>query len=374
MTDRPTPRLLTLLALTAVTALLAGCGDDARDTASSSSTAAPTTTAPPLDGWRCHPAAAGDPCLTADLRTTRLDADLTATVEDAPPATDPAADCFYAPPATSDEAEAMEWVRIEAARFRTVCRVFVPHYVSGSYDELLDGFDRFLAGEGLDPAGPTDRPFLLLGHGEGAALLTRLVQERIQADPALRGRLLSAMLIGGPAIQVPAGSLAGATFSDLPLCTDRDQVGCIVTFSAYEAGTTPSLDNAYYGGLTAGNEAACTSPSGLDGSKGQLRASTFPIDSPLVPPPVINGVPVGDTPFVTLSEYYVAQCLSFGNGVTYLWVDRTIDPTDVRTPGVLTDPVQAEQHLGVPQHDLTLTLGDLLFLADRQIAAHPAGG
>jgi hypothetical protein len=27
----------------------------------------------------------------------------------------------------------------------------------------------------------------------------------------------------------------------------------------------------------------------------------------------------------------------------------------------------AEQHLGLPQHDVTLTLGDLLFLAGRQI-------
>lgn len=371
MTRRPS--LLTTAALVAVLTVFSACSQDSSGDAAPNTATTPTSTATrPLDGWRCHPEAVDDPCLTADLRTTRLDADLTATVEDAPPAIDPVGDCFYAPPATSDETQAMEWVRIEAARFRTVCRVFAPEYESGSYEGLLDGFERFVAGEGEGADGPTERPFVLLGHGDGAALLTRLAQERVQPDPTLRGRLLSAMLIGGPAVQVPAGGTVGGTFTELPLCTDRDQIGCIVTFSAYEAGSTPSLDNAYFGALAPGNDAACTNPTGLDGSKGQLRASTFPIDSPLVPPPVINGVPVGETPFVTLAEYYLAECLSFGSGVNYLWVDRTIDPTDVRAPGVLTDPGLAEQNLGIPQHDVTLTLGDLLFLAERQSAAHPA--
>jgi hypothetical protein len=366
MRTRSTVVIATILA---GLALSCSGGSDER----TAGTAAPTTAATPptsgtagAEGWLCHPELVDDPCLAADLRTTVIDWQLTPTVEDAPPATDPAADCIYLPPDATDDATALEWARIEAARFRTVCRVLVPD-VAGDAEALGVQFDRYLEGAG-------DRPFLLVGHGSGADLVTGLVRERIDPDPALRARLVSAMLVGGAAIQVPAGLPVGGTFSNLPLCGAPDQTGCIITFHGFEAGSPPTEATPWFGGVGPGQVAACTSPAGLDGSKGQLRAATFPVASDVTPSAAIDGLPPVDTPFVTLAEYYVAECLDFGGGRPHLWVDRSIDPDDLRVPGPLTDPESGAQGLGIPEHEIALTLGDLLFLAARQIDSSGLGG
>jgi hypothetical protein len=361
----------TIAAALACTALLGACSGEDPPTAP---TTAPTTgpTSPAVDppttetgggvAWHCHPEQADDLCLTADLATTAVDWTLAPTPDDPIPATDAAADCFYAHPTAADEAQARAWIEEEAARFRAVCRVFAPAYPSGDLSALEEAFDAYLAESG-------DRPFVLIGHGEGSDLLLRLTQARIDGDDALRGRLLSAMLVGGAPVSVPEGQVVGGTFQALPLCTDRDQTGCVISYHSYEIGTTPALGAPPFAGLAPGMRAACTHPAGLDGSRGQLRDAVFATSSALAPGPTTPGLPPVDTPFVSLPEYFVAECVNFGGGVWYLRVEPSIDPDDARAPGPLTDPALGEARLGTQHLDVALAIGDLLFLIERQLAA-----
>ena len=110
------------------------------------------------------------------------------------PAVDPPVDCFYVYPtvseATSDNAPLevtdaeVRTVRAQAARFAASCRLFAPIYrqitrrglVSGAlgkpaareraYDDVLSAFNDYLNTENRG------RPFVLIGHSQGATVLT----------------------------------------------------------------------------------------------------------------------------------------------------------------------------------------------------------
>lgn len=361
-------RLLVAALVAAVALVAASCSDsdgadDEPAPATTDDGVTTTTVAPALAGWWCHPDLVDDPCTTADLTTTLVDWQLQTTVDPRPADPEAVADCFVVPPNAPDDDGALAWALAEAAPLRTRCRVFVPRIAAGAYDQVTAAFDDFLAASGAD------RPIFLLGHAEGADLLTRLTQERIDPDPALRARLLSVALVGGAAVQVPEGQVAGGTFQNLWLCTDRDQVGCVLSWHSYEVGTTPTLEVASFAGLAPGNRAACTHPAGLDGSRGQLRAASFPSSTVLTPGPWVPGLPAVDTPYVTLPEYFVAECVNFGSGVWYLRVEPSIDPDDQRAPGPLSDPGLAAAGLGTRNLDVVLAEGDLLFLIERQLDA-----
>lgn len=342
-----------------------GRGDTA-EPPTTSATAPATTIDPALATWRCHPDLPTDPCTTADLTTTVVDWQLATTEDPRPSAPEPAVDCLVLPPADppGTPTGSSPWLATVAAPLRTHCRVFVPEPLpsgptgTAAADAAFDAF--------LEAAGP-DRPLFLVGAGEGADTLAGLAQTRVDPDPALRARLLSITLTGGTAVLVPEGQLAGGTFANLWVCTERDQVGCVLSWHSYEAGTVPSLDLPAFAAIPDGQRAVCTHPAGLDGSRGQLRAATFATQSP--PGPSVPGLPEVTTPFVTLPEYFVAECVNFGSGVWYLRVEPGIDPDDQRRPGPLTDPAQDAAHLGIRNLDLALAMGDLTFLLERQLAA-----
>ena len=357
-----------------------GNSTDGTGTTAPGSGAPPDTTAPAtttdraLDSWRCHPDLPDDPCTNTDLTTTAVDWELITTEDPRLPAADPAVDCLVLPPADppGTVADSSPWLATVAAPLRTHCRVFVPPPLppepTGAAGAAAEAaFDTF-----LDAAGP-NRPLFLIGAAEGADTLTSLAQTRIDPDPELRARLLSITLTGGRAVVVPEGQLSGGTFSNLWVCVDRDQVGCVLSWHTYEAGTIPSLDLAAFAGIPDGQRAVCTHPAGLDGSRGQLRSATFaaaPSPAPASGPgPWVPGLPAVETPFVTLPEYFVAECVNFGSGVWYLRVEPGIDPDDQRRPGPLTDPGLDAAHLGTRNLDLALALGDLSFLLERQLAA-----
>ena len=65
------------------------------------------------------------------------------------------------------------------------------------------------------------RGFVLIGHSQGAYILERLIREQIEGSPALRKRLVSAILLGG-SVSVEKGSDTGGTFRKLPVCRRAD--------------------------------------------------------------------------------------------------------------------------------------------------------
>lgn len=90
-----------------------------------------------------------------------------------------------------------------------------------AYRDVEAAFDEF-----LEEIGP-DRPFLLVGHSQGALHLVTLLDERIAGTP-LAGRVAAAYLIGWP-ISVEADLPA----LGLPACEAPGDGNCIVAFQSF---------------------------------------------------------------------------------------------------------------------------------------------
>lgn len=124
--------------------------------------------------------------------------------------------------------------KIQASAFNGCCAVWAPRYRQAhgrafthpddrgraardiAFADVSSAFDAFLAQVG-------DRPFLVVGHSQGAMLGARLVKERIVGTP-LQDRLVATFLIGG---RIGVDDVGG-----LPVCAAADDLGCLVAFNA----------------------------------------------------------------------------------------------------------------------------------------------
>ena len=345
------------------------------------------------ESWLCRPDRA-DPC-AADLSTTVVAADGSLTVEPSPPAsTTTAIDCFYVYPTVStdpgdnsDMVPGPEEARVavaQFARFRTACRTFAPLYrqmtltglrqamMAGTerrgadlaYRDVSDAFTRYLD---HDNGG---RPFVLIGHSQGAALLKRLVAERIDGRPIAR-RMAKAMLIGTnvevPVNQVLTKAGAIADFPSVPLCRRATQTGCVVTYESFRADRPVPADSRF--GRTAGPDRAvgCTNPAALAGGEAALdtvlpTAGFGAAASPQAP--WVSGGVVIATPFVRVPGLLSAECRVI-DGASVLAITTHGDPADPRTDVIGGDVVAGGQLLagwGLHLADMNLAAGDLVAL------------
>jgi hypothetical protein len=324
--------------------------------------------------WLCGPEAEDDACL-GDLDATLVGEDGSRTVEPFTYAQDPAVDCFYVYPTVSEASartaplevtDAERFVaRAQAARFGEVCRVVAPIYrqVTRSgllgafrdpdarrigYEDVVSAFNDHLASAG-------DRPFVLIGHSQGAHVLTQLVAERIEGDPELRGRLVSALLIGGE-VEVPVGEDVGESFQLVPACRAADQTGCVVAYNSF-AEEPPT--GALFGRSRTDREILCVNPAAPAGGPAPLRPylPTDDADEPF------------DTPFATAEDAITAECRTAGNAS---WLQVDVDPErDVRVSEAQLGNGPA---WGLHTGDVSLALGDLVDLVRTQIASHGSTG
>lgn len=380
-------------------ALVAGCTaspsvpsaeSPARSDSGVSSAATPATSAPepprPVTRrtvWLCRPGLPDSPC-EGGLDATEVGADGARVERPFVPATDPAADCFYVYPtvseAASDNAPARATdaevyaVRAQAARFGQGCRVFAPVYrqitrtglASGAlarpaardlaYGDVLSAFNDYLNDDNKG------RPFVLVGHSQGASNLVRLIQEQIDGDPLLRSKLLSAILLGFPVTVLP-GELVGGTFQNIPACTSAEESGCVVSYATY-AGEPPA--NGIFGRSTADRQALCVSPAALLSRGRDL--------TPYLPTAALTGIRPGvadppDPGFVTFGEGVSGRCRTTAS---FSWLDVQFDPeiSALRPSfGARTGPAW-----GLHTGDVSLALGDLVDLVAEQSAAWVARG
>ena len=387
--------LLVVLALLAAACSSSDDGDDAAPemstTTSTTRVDEPAYVSEVYDdpsSWLCRGDVDDDPC-DGDLDATVVRADGTTTLERfepaAPESTD--VDCFYVYPTISldqgvnsdlepqDDQEIMV-VRLQAARLGQVCRVFAPVYrqvtltsliarVSGAaqppgdaaaaretaYADVVDAFRQFVANDS------GDRGIVLIGHSQGSGLLTRLLEEEVRDDPALRDRLVSALLIGS-SVERPKGN-------DIPLCAERDDTGCIVTYATFRS-TAPPPANSFFGRAQSGT-ASCTHPALRDGEALQPylpstnRSLIGGNDDPIEWAP---GLTV-DTPFVSLPDLVTARCVDDG---TFGFLEVTVqgDPADPRVDDVRGD---LTPEWGLHLVDVQLAMGDLVELVRSQAAA-----
>jgi hypothetical protein len=373
------------LAVTALAVLAAACGGSA------STTTTTTSTSPASAGtvWLCRPGTADDPC-AAPLDATVVPPSGARSTVDPHDAADPGVDCFYVYPTVSDQRTDNADLRIQpaeiaaamsqAAPFSSVCRVWAPMYRQRTEASLAKGL-------GGDPtadtvayrsllSGWTDyidhdndgRPVVFIGHSQGAAMLIRLLESQVDNDPAIRARTLSAIIVGGN-VTVPTGSLVGATFRHLPLCTATGQTGCVIAYSTFPR--EPPADSLFgrpgqgvslQSGQTAttGVQVACVNPASLAGGTAPLTP-WFPTATSTPPPPPVT------TPWVVYPDLYSATCAS-GGGATWLEVADIAGPGDRRP--VVTEVLGPTW--GYHLDDVNLALGDLVDDVRAQVVAYRA--
>lgn len=304
--------------------------------------------------WLCKPGEQPNPCKESQ-RTTVQEPDGTSRVTDTPLPEAPPVDCFYVYPTVSEQLgvnadkskdpELTAIARYQAARYSQECRVFAPVYrqltlssiYTGStqaraagrkiaFADVREAFREYLAKDN------DGRGFVLVGHSQGTGMLRQLIREEVDAVPAVRDRLVSAVLLGGNVI-VRRGQRAGGDFQNVPACASAAQLGCVIAFSTFDE--TPP-DNARFGkapatdvtgaGLPAGPdfEVLCTNPASLGANERRpltslLRSEPYPgiIGAGLVttyggPPPT------APTPWLQPGERYTGACAKLNGANVFL--------------------------------------------------------
>ncbi len=361
--------------LVAVLSVVAGACGSASNPPHRSSGAGP---APVATVWLCRPGLADDPCAQSRAASSVSSSGAVTPIPERPGAAS-AFDCFYVYPTVSDEPSDNADLRVQApetraaqeqaSRFSQVCNVWAPMYrqvtltglvqgIAGhdaaanaiAYQSLLAGWKDYVAHHNAG------KPIILIGHSQGAAILIQLIRHQLDPDPALRKRLVSAIILGGN-VQVPTGKTVGGSLGTVPICTASGQVGCVIAYSTF--GSPPPRD-ALFGrpgqgvSLLAGQTSsaaqsvACTNPASLGGGTGLLHPFFAPVDAP------VPGAAVA-TPWVSFPGLYAATCAHAG-GASWLQVTAQAAPGDPR-PRVTATP---GPEWGFHGQDANLALGDLV--------------
>ncbi len=363
--------VVTLLAGAAGTAPAFG-GAAASGTASKAS--APSTV------WLCRPGETPDPCLSSRAATA-VAADGTSTPIKSVGAKNPPIDCFYVYPTVSDEPTENANLAIQpaetgvavdqASRFSQVCKVYAPMYrqltlasITGkaplteagevlAYTSALAGFEDYLKhynhGRGI----------VFIGHSQGAGIVIELLMHKVDDNPALRKRLVSAIILGGN-VSVPIGKSVGGDFKHIPACRSKSEIGCVMAYSSFLQAPPP---NTLFGIVGQGvsvlsgqpknpnYQVLCTNPAALGGGSAPL-SSYF-----------LSGRTSVKTPWVTYPGLYTGQCKT-ANGAT--WLQVTPRPGDTR-------PEVAQvlgPNWGLHLDDVNMTLGNLVSVVAAETKAY----
>ena len=207
-----------------------------------------------------HPEGAGAPNYAkldswAALPTTRDAADVAPKDDSLPEAQAAAAvDVFYIHPTTFrsttrwnqelPDQETDGWTDVsviarQASAFNACCKIYAPRYRQAAisavldptrgmeayafaYDDVKRAFAYFI--EHLN----SGRPFMIVGHSQGAFHAIRLLEEAVDGTP-LRDRMVAAYVIG---IGVPSGTF-GKALKNIGPCTKPDATGCMVSWNTF---------------------------------------------------------------------------------------------------------------------------------------------
>jgi hypothetical protein len=349
--------------------------------------------------WLCRPGLASSPCKT-QLGTTIVSAtgDTVSMSQPVPAKTRTKVDCFYVYPTVSDQTrpqatkhvdpEERSIALFQAARYSSVCRVFAPMYrqvtlrgllapktvtpkmLETGYRDVRDAWREYLRkdnkGHGV----------VLIGHSQGTYVLRRLVTEEIDAKPAVRRKLISAVLLGGNVL-VKKGTDVGGDFRHVRACRSASQLACVMAFSTYN--DTPPA-NSIFGRPSAafgvgpkslaGLQVLCTNPAALSGG-------AAPLDTVLPGAPFAPGTTIGalttqigfpafhvSSPWVEAPGVYTGQCSTEG-GASVLRIAGSVADAPVLRP-------LADATWGLHLTDANIALGDLIRVVDRQAQAYLA--
>jgi hypothetical protein len=214
-----------------------------------------------------------------------------------------------------------------------------------------------------------------MGHSQGSGHLRRLIADVVDPNPALRSRLVSALLLGST-VAVPEGGDVGGSFEEVPACRTAGQSGCVISYASFRD-TSPPPPNTFFGRTSEpGTEALCTNPAELAGGDGRLDGYYDVVhDSPFAPgdptqawdPAAVNP-PAITTPFVSYPGLVSARCAD--NGVAD-YLELSVHPD----PGPRADDIRGDltPEWGMHLVDASVALGTLIDVVDEQAAAWAAG-
>jgi hypothetical protein len=362
--------LRTILRVTALTAalLIAVAGS------------APGRSAPWKPTWLCKPGLAANPCAPG-LSTTEFSPTYSPLgVLDPLPARARAVDCFYVYPTVSEQKTGNSNLHVDpeersialyqAARYSQDCRVYAPMYRQVT-----------LYGIHILGAKPTTRPnyalalsdvkaafayylkhfnhgrgFVLIGHSQGSLLLREFIARTIDPHPALRSRLVSAILLGGDVLVRPGRAGVGGDFKHIPACRSAKQLHCVIAFSSFDQ---PVPKATSFGRAPKGSKdiVLCTNPAALGGGSA-IADSIFPT-APFAPGSLLSAAiallhltpPQASTTWFELRSAYRVKCTT-SNRAHVLWV----------TPlgGAQVPAPSPDATWGLHLLDANIALGDLI--------------
>ena len=192
------------------------------------------------------------------------------------------------------------------------------------------------------------RGFVLISHSQGTFALRQLIREEIDRKPAVRKRLVSALLLGGN-VTVRKRSAVGGDFRNVPACRSATQLGCVVAYSTF--GTAPPADslfgrvNGIFSQVNSADasrlEVLCTNPAALGGGSGALRTyiptTPFPGTVGVGVALEIGPLPSVSTPWVAAPSDYRGRCVRSG-GANVLRI--------ATASGARVLPGRARRHVG----------------------------
>jgi hypothetical protein len=340
--------------------------------------------------WLCLPGR-NDVCSTP-LATTALNPNGYGSTGRSSVARAAPVDCFYVYPTVSrdrglnsdmraggDERIAAE---TQFARFASVCRPFAPIYrqmtvasiaafATGTdvtqagrlaYLDVRDAFRQYLRSRS------GGRPFVLVGHSQGSLMLQQLIAEEIEKDPALRKRMLLAILPGYNLL-VPRGRLVGGTLQRTPLCSRPGETGCVLSWVSFRERNVPPAGAIFGYADKPGMTVACTNPA-RPGATGWV-----PLDSYWYARSgqAVAGGPIGwssegppPSPYLRTEALASGRCVNVG-ARGYLSVRTNADPRDKRTDRIGGEVAILGMFLpgwGMHLADISIAQGDLI----RQVA------
>jgi hypothetical protein len=238
--------------------------------------------------------------------------------------------------------------------------------VEYGYADVSDAFEYYLR------SSDSRRPLVLLAHSQGAVVMLRLIQRRIQDDPQLRKRLVVAVLAGPlGGFNVPRGKLVGGSLKDIPLCSSQRQTGCALTYASFIDKNPPNADYAtIWGGIPAGFDTGCTNPptytTEVTRSAGALFVTRYRQSALSIP---LN-VKV-DTDFARYADFFTAQCKSSKQDLGYLEVAVAPGAGDKRENPVPFDALAlSDASIGLHALDYAFIAAELFEAVKTKIEAH----
>lgn len=325
--------------------------------------------------WLCKPGIALDRCLELDQAITHVYEDGNMAVFEHEPVVDAPFDCFYVYPTIdfrqepgnmldlSDDTPMLRPLYNQAARFTQLCDVYAPKYRQmtigtysledsfGSeyfqlgYTDVEEAFEQYL----LENPG---RNFVLMGHSQGSHVLLQLLENRFENDETLRGRMISALILGPTgALKVPPGELSGGTFDNIPLCNHATDTACIIAYDSIATGRVE---------VDSSKPRPCVNPTLLGGEPGIAAVAIYNNEEGI---PFPDGV---ETDWIGYPGLYAATCEADG----FLGIDVAPGRFTPFTPQLIQAFLDSSERPTLHLVDYTIGMGDLLRIVETQAANH----